>query len=602
MSHTPCLPYGSFLPRPDTLLRSLALLGCLATMGTAQVCTQIENTVPGAQIWMNYTEVRLRLPFAFPFLGVQHDMLTVSPSGWVKFGSHTTPEPYGTEAQMLQLEPRIALCWEDWDLYPWSNTTGGLYYHATSTAVHLVWKDVVHNSFGTPRFANMELVLGSSGRIDMHYLPTHSPAPFPAIVGISAGNGATANPLDLSAHAAANGLIANATGYEVLPANSFDLARSTITFVPTSATGYAMSVTTPSTCPQTPPPPLPDLRARVVEFGGGCPAAITGSWYEQFDQLMFDLSDTSWHFLPVGGDDFLVNTGAGFDSSYTAADLVPMGDDTVATLATSAMGGFPFGGATLPSVDVCSNGFVWLGSNPSNDYECSPTKLATLGARLAPCWSDWNFAQGGSFYWTATPNYCLATWENVRAWNGSRRNSFQCKLYPSGEFEFSYREVTNNAFYNVGRALVGISTGTSSGAAAPVDIGASVTHVAHLVPFQGPVAPMAHVATDPVLGRTYTITTSNLPAGTVFGMHAIGFTPTSVDLTSIGAPGCLRSVDPITTLLVATTGAPFATSVQLPTGAWLAGVHLVSQGVAYAPGVNSLGFTSSNGILARIGY
>ncbi|MCA8954242.1 MAG: hypothetical protein KDE27_32335, partial [Planctomycetes bacterium] len=593
-----------FLHPTHDMNRFLILTIALAAApAAAQTCVHINNAPPGTALNIDVSVIALRLPFAFPFAGNLEDIVTVSPYGWVKFGAHIYPESNGSEALLLAGEPRIVLAWDDWNSSPYALNGGGVFYSETPTSAHILWKDVPRFAFGQPSvFANMELVLSASGRIDLHYLPSHGVSNVSSIVGISAGNNAAANALDLSSVAAANGTVSNATGYELFPANSFDLAGSTISFVPTSATTYSVSVSSPGTCPAISTPEVTNLFAHEVALGGGCPAALSGSWFELFREYAFDLGHTSWRFVPAGNDRFVVGPGAGFDTSYSSADIVAMGDDTIATGSLAAIGGFSYLGTSLPTVDVCSNGFIWMGSNPSTDSSCTAAEFATLGPRIAPCWSDWNINQGGTYYWTATPAFCMATWENVHAWNGSVNNTFQCKFYPSGEIEFSYLEVINNAFYNVGLALVGLSAGGNSGAPVPADI-AAANGLVDLTPFTGTVNPVAHSATTPTMGGNYTVTTANLPAGALLGFHAFGFQATRQELTNLGAPGCVQYVDPVGTVLHSiATSASFADTIALPSGNWLAGVKLLSQGAVHVPGINALGLVTSNAVVATIGF
>jgi hypothetical protein len=564
--------------------------------GTTPIGTNLNLTDDSTKI--------IILPFAFPFAGTNYNIITVSSNGFIWFGVNTDSDLSDSEAELLAQGPRIAAYWDD--LNPASTALpagGGVFYNQTATQASIVWKSVPRYG-STSIFISMEVVLSITGEIDLYYDPSCGMSTDASIIGISAGNGAAANALDLSVFPTTpTPILAGATGYELFPLNTMDLAGTTINFLPAGA-GYVVANSALGACAPNTPPTLPNLTtATAASYGAGCPATgNTGNWYEPFAGSAIDLSNTSWHFTSAGpgSNIYAVSAGTGIDTTYTPADAVVQVDDGLVNCSLAGMGSFPFNGANLTSVDVCSNGFLWMSSgNTDYSYAATAASFATSGARLAPCWMDVYVPGGGTFYWTQTPAFCMATWENVAVYNvAGSSNTFQCKLWVNGDVDFNYGTVLNNGTLS-SAALVGFAKGLSAGAAAPVDI----TNLAvPLVDLNGAV-PLAHTSSLPSLGGNYDMTTSLAPAGALIGVTLVGFVQTAVDLTPLGAPGCTRLVDPLAvgTHVLLGGATSWTDSMPIPFNAAFVGFQIRSQGAAYAPGLNPLGIAASNGRVGTMG-
>lgn len=85
-------------------------------------------------------------------------------------------------------------------------------------------------------------------------------------------------------------------------------------------------------------------------------------------------------------------------------------------------------------------------------------------------------------------------------------------------------------------------------------------------------------------------------------LSMVGTTPSSLDLTSLGAPGCQLLVNPIIMDLIFSDAAGSAsTLINIPINASLVGQHLYVQDAIYDPNANALDFNTSNGIDIKIG-
>jgi hypothetical protein len=115
----------------------------------------------------------------------------------------------------------------------------------------------------------------------------------------------------------------------------------------------------------------------------------------------------------------------------------------------------------------------------------------------------------------------------------------------------------------------------------------------------GPGAPLR--LERPVLGATWSLLGSSLGANG-FAFHVVGLQATAVDLTALGAPGCMLEVVYIDTPLQLADAAGRATfSLRLPETPSLLGTTVESQ-VAVFDLSNALGITLSNRVSAAVGY
>ena len=161
-----------------------------------------------------------------------------------------------------------------------------------------------------------------------------------------------------------------------------------------------------------------------------------------------------------------------------------LGDDQVAQ---NNLLGFTFpgpGGVNVTSIDISSNGFVWLGSN--NDSGCCDGDLTSFLndlPRIAAMWMDLFPPGGPSGVWfntfAATPNAparAVITWDQVPEF-GTAAPLFtvQMQLLATGEIVLWYDAACTVAFHN---ALTGVSAGNGATANA-IDFSAVTINAPH---------------------------------------------------------------------------------------------------------------------------
>lgn len=103
----------------------------------------------------------------------------------------------------------------------------------------------------------------------------------------------------------------------------------------------------------------------------------------------------------------------------------------------------------------------------------------------------------------------------------------------------------------------------------------------------------------PVQGTNINLIASNLPATAFANVAFLGATKfePGIDLTVINMPGCVQ----LCSLDVTLPLTPSQTQLGIPLGSHLAGLHVYSQAVSLAPGVNGFGALSSNGLDLLLG-
>ncbi|MEN3044672.1 MAG: nidogen-like domain-containing protein [Candidatus Hydrothermales bacterium] len=152
-----------------------------------------------------------------------------------------------------------------------------------------------------------------------------------------------------------------------------------------------------------------------------------------------------------------------WDNTSTATGLT--GDDQ--TLQFSLPFSFPFYGKNYNSIYICTNGFMSFTSN-SNKY--TPDQIPNSNAPnalIAPFWRDLNPAAGGGSitYYSGSDKF-VVTWDNIKNYGNTNRQSFQVVLYPNGTIEFRYKSITND--YTTARGIeneggtVGVTVPTPS--------------------------------------------------------------------------------------------------------------------------------------------
>ncbi len=108
---------------------------------------------------------------------------------------------------------------------------------------------------------------------------------------------------------------------------------------------------------------------------------------------------------------------------------------------------FPFYGKTYTSVYVCTNGFLSFTSNSNRYYNDPIPNSNAPNAMIAPFWRDLNpAAGGGSITYYSGPDKFIITWDNIKNYRNTNRQTFQVILYPDGTIDFVYATITSESF------------------------------------------------------------------------------------------------------------------------------------------------------------
>ncbi|HEU4420626.1 MAG TPA: hypothetical protein VFT55_16930, partial [Planctomycetota bacterium] len=286
--------------------------------------------------------------------------------------------------------------------------------------------------------------------------------------------------------------------------------------------------------------PVSGSLATNTVLGVGCIKQNT-SFFENFATSgAFDLDNTVMTMIPSGPGSYIVLQGGGAllpVGSIATPVVLALSDDSEVTR-TFTTGTFP--GAT--SFNICSNGFVSIGSN---GVSTTPDVNTFLNAANT-AWRSWhNFnpaiAGGGQVKYEESAAAIVVTWDGVWDAGGTsaaNANTMQMQFYPSGQVTFAWGTMSH-----LGNGhLVGYSPGGSSLNPGNTDLSTLVANVLMLGATD--IVPLALAPTTrPIIGTNWNLTTSQIPATGVLGVDIFGLAdPGVLDLSFLGMPGCqLRS-------------------------------------------------------------
>jgi hypothetical protein len=541
------------------------------------------NVGTDLQLGDDDTAQGLSLGFTFNFAGVPYTQICVCSNGYIWLGPTSvgggdyTP----TEAELLAGAPRICPLWIDFQAN--APGSGHIYYStvaasgSTPAYAMITWAGVTE--FGTTHALSMQVKLDANNAVNVIYgadtvLATGGTAGNgTTIIGASPGNGAASHIVSLATRPA---LISSNTFAEVQSLPGFAYAGISMNWQSLSPTaGYVIS-DTPCTPNSFPAP------AAYSRIGNGCPPLVSVSVYELFDgSNPMDLSNLSYAFFPNG-------LGAGDDT--TAAVSLPFP--------------FPYDGGVLNSIVVSSNGFVWL--DPTNfSADCCSGYVAgflSSSPRIAGMWTDLNanaaFGAGAVYAdLDANTGEFVITWSGIAEYGYGGSNTFQIALDAAGGFQIRYQTVGLAA--GSGHTVIAGFSGGNQATDSPVDLSATPVYDTGATSTPLDMSPTGNPV--PQLGTTFVLTTSGIPSTSPLGITIIGNHASNppLDLTSLGAPGCLGYVEVFSGFAVPffqVTGGSSSVSLSLaiPNTVSLAGVTLYAQGAALSA-INSLGLIFSNG-------
>ena len=145
------------------------------------------------------------------------------------------------------------------------------------------------------------------------------------------------------------------------------------------------------------------------------------------------IATTLFATLPAQGPCFDLTIGT---------DLNLFDDDTSAPLPLGF--NFTYNGVTYTDIQVCSNGYIWLGSvNPQFGGDYTPTEAELLAGdpRICAFWTDLNPGATGSghvYFDNSTPGVARISWAGVFAFATTTPNSFQLTLDASNSVTIAY--------------------------------------------------------------------------------------------------------------------------------------------------------------------
>jgi hypothetical protein len=347
--------------------------------------------------------------------------------------------------------------------------------------------------------------------------------------------------------------------------------------------------------------------AFAAPYGTGCynasAAGDFASFYELFPTAAaFDLGNTTMSMLPAGGGYVMIPGITGYVPPTAAATAFApaLNSAAIVTLASP----FPYNGGSTTALEVCSNGFVSVASG--NGVSSAPSASAMLNAPQTGwwCWHNFNPAAIGSgqvkFEQVGPISYI--TWDGVWDFGGTtaaNANTFQFQFdRSSGIVTICW--ATMSTLGTTG-FLVGYSPGGLSGDPGNRDI--SVTLPGGFTTRGTDLTALAHSSSArPVIGTSINLRTTNLPFGTPLCADIFSFTQHNpgIDLSLLGMPGCRQYVGLDASLTFVPAGSTGSLSINIPNNPGLAGLHLFSQGAAFANGFNSLGVLAANGLDLRL--
>jgi hypothetical protein len=325
--------------------------------------------------------------------------------------------------------------------------------------------------------------------------------------------------------------------------------------------------------------------------GTGC-AAITSiplprTFCEQFGP--FDLAWSALRFHPngIGGWDATPCAGC-FARGY--GGNLGLGDDA---LARNLALGFAFplpGGGYTSAIDIDANG--WVGLVPYTHAASDPTEtVAELLAnprRIAVCWDNLDPSAGGGVYFDPLPGVALVTWAAVPEFLAGGANTAQLQLYPNGEFVLAWQAMS----------IADCIVGHSVGGGVPDPGARNLSNAAGITLLT------LGASALPMLGTSVALTTTNYPAGALLSVQAlglVGYDP-GLDLGGYGMPGCRQYARIDATGAQIPAGGQSVSLLSVPNYPSLLGLPVHAQSFAFAPGINTAGVVSSNGVRMLVGH
>ncbi len=335
--------------------------------------------------------------------------------------------------------------------------------------------------------------------------------------------------------------------------------------------------------------------ATAVSNGVGCYKVAT-SFYEEFTDLsQFDLSNTTLTLTPNGGGGYSVTAGPATPFFPHGATHLGLTDDDIAVVnVPPGFGtGFPFPtGNQTSTLTICSNGFVYLGTELLADFPDVEVMLLWPTGRLAPFFADLLPDATNNVHYDIDPSgqAVYVTWNAVPSFSFGGVADVQLVMHSNGVVEYRYGSC-------VGAALdLGIVGWTPGNLAA--DPGNFDLSVAPPFATSGPDQQSLQLFSgNPYIGATLAETVAFVPTTATFTIRILAALPLpGIDLGIIGAPGCPMWVDLGSAIDIGASvlnpQADFA--IPIPNLVGLMGFNAYTQAASFVPGANPFGVQTSN--------
>lgn len=339
--------------------------------------------------------------------------------------------------------------------------------------------------------------------------------------------------------------------------------------------------------------------------GQGCIRRFTSA-YEYFPgPALFDLGGTAMRWTPTAGGYQWALAGSWLPpGSISPAVPLVLGDDDQVAVPLAAMGSFPWPTGPSTSLVVCSNGFVSAAAGNGTTFTPAPATM--LAAPQSAVWLHHDFdpsvVGSGPIEVMQNSSVTVVTWNNVRNAGGLvplEDSRFQFQFAASGVITLVCEQMTTfgNEF------LVGYSPGGPSADPGSIDLSA-VLALGPRTLAANDVEPLSLGATTrPILGTSWSMTTSNVPPSGTVGVAVYGLSDPGIDdLQGFGMPGCGLRASPDLLQPFLVSGAAHTRSLAIPSVLSLLGGNLWSTTAVWAsPPPNPFGAITANGLRGTLG-
>lgn len=594
------------------LLATTASAQCFSATGTSIVPMMAPTSIYTVDDEGRSSDI----PFGFPFVlgGTTWTHFTVESNGEIYLTDGTGPVG-ATLFGLTSLNavrgvagdsPRICAFGSDLQAAT-SSTWDVLVDSSVSGEVKVSWVGMRHY-LGNEDFS-MSVTMRAGGLVEFNYAGNFGTPGFADFAAVSAGNavGSSTTPasdLDMNADSGSIELL-----YESTWAGGFDLNGKSILIL-TNGNGGLSSQTICGT-------------AQHNDVGEGCVGVGRESFYQHFTDAGVAATTLTGNVINMArnADGYTASWIPGIASAlYVAptanATNLPVLNDGEFTYTSAA--GFPIPGGTVNSLTVTGNGVVAFGPGPAEpvneNWVPDPVTMLAGSHGGVYFWHAYNEEENGDVWAEELNGVLYITFQDVENFPLGVANPSTWQLQidqNTGDMYMVFVTIDSDNSPIFGfwpqDHLIGFTPPGVSVDPGPVDLatGLPVTTQPDIEALALGASPVP--ISTPLGGSTVTYTVDNMReltpgSGVVAGVVAFSLTPSSLDLTPLGAPGCFAYVGTldVTLPVIGALGQPQSAQLVLPPGL-PNGTLLYAQAACLAGGVNAFGLVTSNGIESTIG-